>query len=374
MLSPYIRHLCRDGRMILMIRKRGSKYYYIISVNTMEGRKLIERVGGRTKKECQLAEAKARLELGLTGTLPTVMTLNKFSVKWLDEYVSELAENTQKRYKSVLINHILPALGSKKLNGITPMNIQGFMNAKKKDLSRASLNNIHAVLHSLFHYAVSPCGLLTKNPATGIRVPNKREAKKPASVFSREDLTVIFEKFNKEHDFYIPLMIMYHTGCRIGEALALHWRDVDMDTNTIYIHATMLESGEISPIPKSKSSNRFIAFSSKLHSILDERLQEQKELSVMIDTEFPLVCSRNNGYRISTSDMRFFNMWCKEELGHGTLHSFRHTHATMLLELGESLEMVSKRLGHSSISITSRVYSHVLNKRNAKMLASLENL
>lgn len=67
-------------------------------------------------------------------------------------------------------------------------------------------------------------------------------------------------------------------------------------------------------------------------------------------------------------------MWCKEELGHGTLHSFRHTHATMLLELGESLEMVSKRLGHSSISITSRVYSHVLNKRNAKMLASLENL
>ena len=117
-------------------------------------------------------------------------------------------------------------------------------------------------------------------------MPNKREAKKPASVFSREDLTVIFEKFNKEHDFYIPLMIMYHTGCRIGEALALHWRDIDMDTNTIYIHATMLESGEISPIPKSKSSNRFIAFSSKLHSILDERLQEQKELSVMMDTEF----------------------------------------------------------------------------------------
>ena len=66
-------------------------------------------------------------------------------------------------------------------------------------------------------------------------------------------------------------------------------------------------------------------------------------------------------------------MWCKEEFGHGSLHSFRHTHATMLLEHGEELELVSKRLGHSNITTTANIYSYILDKSNAKLLSALND-
>lgn len=367
----FIQPLCRDGRMISMIRKRGSKYYYTIELPSMEGRKRIERVGGSTRKECQMAEAQERVRLGLGQDISSTISVASFAERWLDEYVSELADNTQKSYKGIIEKHVLPVIGRKRMSSVKPMDIQNIINSRE-GLSYGTIDSIKNTIRSLFHYAVSPCGIIATNPADGVRLPKDRKGKKEAHVFSKKELDAIFSRFDKEHDFYIPIMIMYHTGCRIGEVLALKWEDVDLDHDVIHVHATMTESGVISPIPKTKSSNRYIVFSSKLHTILDERLRQQEELSYMIDRKFPLVCCRNDAKRISTSDMRFFNMWVKEELGDGSMHSFRHTHATMLLEAGESLEMVSKRLGHSSIFMTANTYSHILEKRNRKMIDTLE--
>ena len=87
------------------------------------------------------------------------------------------------------------------------------------------------------------------------------------------------------------------------------------------------------------------------------------------------VCVRpDSGRRVSTSDLRYFNDWCKTTFGHGSTHSLRHTHATMLLEAGESLEAVSKRLGHSSIVTTSKYYSNITEKGNSQMKNTLDNL
>ena len=73
--------------------------------------------------------------------------------------------------------------------------------------------------------------------------------------------------------------------------------------------------------------------------------------------------------------MRYFNTWCRDTFGAGyTFHSLRHTHATLLLEAGEDLELVSKRLGHSSINTTAQTYSHVLDARNQKTRSLLDQV
>ena len=74
------------------------------------------------------------------------------------------------------------------------------------------------------------------------------------------------------------------------------------------------------------------------------------------------------------TDFHYFNEWCKETLGGGSTHSLRHTHATMLLEAGQSLEVVSKRLGHSTVVTTSKFYSHITSKGNTKMRTTLDAL
>ena len=75
---------------------------------------------------------------------------------------------------------------------------------------------------------------------------------------------------------------------------------------------------------------------------------------------------------INPSEFHYFNTWCRNNFGGGSTHCLRHTHATMLLENGVSLEAVSKRLGHSSIGITSRYYSHVTQKGKDDMRAALD--
>jgi integrase len=73
-------------------------------------------------------------------------------------------------------------------------------------------------------------------------------------------------------------------------------------------------------------------------------------------------------------DMRYFNMVAKGMADGLSFHSLRHTHATMLLENGEDLELVSKRLGHSSVELTARTYSHVLEKRKAQTIKRLNEI
>ena len=357
-----------------MIRKRNSKWYYIILVKDAQGKThRIERAGGDTKAECRLAEAKAILENSALDYNPSSdMSISAYMDYWLEKYVSTLSENTQKNYASTVKNHIKPAFKKRRLGSIKPMDIQEFIESKAH-MSRGSQDGILRMLHGAFRYAVSPCGFIQHNPCDGIRLPKVSAPKRETTVFSEGELKIIFEKFTQEHDYYLPLQIMYHTGLRIGEALALSWEDIDLNSDILYVHKTMMESGVIQDFPKTKKSNRHIIFSRKLHNLFISTIEKQKQLHGITGRTYRHVCCRADSRRISTSDMRYFNMWCKEEFGHGSLHSFRHTHATMLLEHGEELELVSKRLGHSNITTTANIYSHILDKRNAKLLSALND-
>lgn len=363
------------------LRKRGAKWYYTIEVGSGTQRKRVERVGGRTKKEAAQAYARALAELTTDGAFiePTTMTVDEYFASWLDGEVDRTARaNTARAYRSIYRTHIAPVIGGRRLRDIRPRTLQTLLN--NETCARSTLSTICTVLKQGFAYAIF-CDYLRTNPAQGIRVPKDAKAQEEVSVFTRQQLAALFARFPVGHDLYLPMMLAYHTGARAGEVLALKWEDVDLARHMLRIHATVVTDARgtrIQPAPKSANSVREIVIGEKLHKILKAARAQQAAARLQYGEywqETGLVCTQSDGRIMGTDKIRYFNMYCRDTFGPGlTFHSLRHTHATMLLEAGEDLELVSKRLGHGSIATTARVYSHILDKRRGQMRATLDQI
>ena len=361
--------------------KRGKHWYYRIQVPDENGNmKWTMRAGGRTKREAEKAYYKAAETIENEGGIYDAerITVKQFLETWFTDYVElNLRDATIKSYKSDLKNHIVPALGKYHLGKINSRIIQKFINTKS-DYSYGTISHMLTVLKAAFSYAISPCGYILTNPTAGVRVPKNTKPPRKTCVFSKIDIEKIWQKFPEGHHYYLPIMIAYHTGLRVGEVLGLHWSDIDLNADELTVRGTMTESGVYQPYPKTKDSCRTIPFGHKLNLILKKEKKHQAEMKLRFSHVYNsnnYVCCRENGLRISTGDMRYFNEWTKETFGDGyTFHSLRHTHATMLLEAGESLELVSKRLGHSNIVTTSKIYSHIMRDRKEKTLRLLNSV
>lgn len=366
-------------------RKRGKKWYYKISIPQPDGSLLpVERVGGDTKKACIAAAREAEQELLASGhtQLPKKTTVEELLKIWEEDVLSHGKANTAKAYRSAIHNHIVPALGSRDVRSITPIILQHFMNEKakpfllpdgsEKTLSHSTLNIMCVVLKKSFAYACDFAEIITRSPAVRITVPKVPRAIPEVIPFTKADMAKIFDYYCPDSRLGMAVRCSYFLGLRPGECAALRWSDVDMKSRTIHIHATLVKSSvcEVQNMPKSRNSDRYIPFGLKFYRILqEERFRQQTE-------RFKYgpywrgddwICCDNDGSMLDLDRFRAFNKWVKEHIGHGSFKTLRHTHATLLLEDGMALELVSKELGHSSIAITAQVYSHVLEKRKMQI-------
>lgn len=364
------------------IRKRGKKWYYTLETTDENGkRKRLVRAGGDTRAECERAYRLAMNEKDRTGRLHDFRKI--LLSDFLDQYIKEVAEknfreNTVKAYKGCIENHIKPGLGDRPLAELTPLMLQNYINRQAETYSRSTVSLILSILKRSLAYAVTICDYLAVNPAQPVQLPKNQTPRAKTHVFSKDELATIFKRFAPGHQFFLPITLAYHTGMRLGECLALSWDDVDMDARMLHVHATLV-GGSVQPIPKTSGSVRDIPFGTKLFSVLKtaHRKQSQNRLRygpAYYQTENNSVCIWPDGRQVDADAMRYFGKFCRETFGAGSFHSLRHTHATMLLEAGEDLELVSKRLGHASMNTTASIYSHVLDKRIKKTVALLDQI
>ena len=361
-------------------RKRGNNWYFTIEIGTGSKRQRKELAGGKTKAEAKVAYAKALVELNVKGEYlePTKKTLNDFAPEWLAEHSKNAKSNTIKSYTSIYNTHIGPAIGEVQLRAVRPKTLQGLLNDKKQEgLAESTVASIMAVLKAMFIYATDFCEYIPRDPAQNIKLPKYVKAPKEVLSFTEEQIQGIFAKFPQGHQFYLPMAISYYTGARFGECCALTWQDVDFDTMELSISKTVIQSGReliVQDTPKSSNSFRTIPIGRKLVDILkrEKRHQGINRLAGNGYTDDYIVHGKRGGL-MGPNGIHWFNTCCKE-FGEGySFHSLRHTHATMLLEAGEDLELVSKRLGHASIAITAKVYSHVLEKRKERSRIFLDS-
>lgn len=383
-------------------RKRGKTYSYIFEAGKVDGkRKVVEKGGYATKAEAYKAGVAAFNDFlhGNIGITSESITLKDFMTNWLNNVVAlNVKPNSMQTYQSHFKNQIIPYLGEKKVQELTPAMLDKWLRKLlQKGLAQKTLSVIYTLIHHALDYAVYPAQLISSNPAAYIKVPKNA----PRNVVKRhiitpEQFNALIEKCPFGTPYYIPLLLLYHTGMRLGEVLGLSWTDIDFVTKRINLRRQIIQlsgKGYFFTTLKTESSNRYIIVDDYLLGELERWQARQvvneknhgnsyvytyreedghierrsKGLPAPAGEKVALVCTRDDGRIVLRS--RFMGFLGSESLN---AHSFRHTHATQLIECGADPNGVAGRLGHSGTNITQDLYIHntvKLQEKTAEIFA-----
>jgi integrase len=352
---------------------------WVASVTLDNGKR--KDVYGTTRKE--VAERLTRLQHDLQAGLPVVketQTVQQYLTAWLSDMRVHLRPRSYTRYDVAVRLHLLPALGNVKLAKLSQQQIARLYAQKLKEgLAPATVARIHAVLHKALADA-ERLELVQRNVSSLVRAP--RPERKDMATFTPEQARTFLAAIQGDNleAFYVLCLT---TGMRRGEALALHWKDVDLDQGTLSIRYTLqdLKGGvfAFSP-PKTDKSRRVIKLTQLAVVALQrqrERQQGQRLAARGAWQEHDLVFTTAIGGPLRGNHIlqRHFAPLC-ERLGlpRIRLHDLRHTVATLLFKNRFPAKVVQELLGHSTISMTLDTYSHVLPEMQAEAAESLDDL
>ena len=234
----------------------------------------------------------------------------------------------------------------------------------KSRLSSQTVRLTHVILKEALSHAVT-WGLLTRNPSDAVTPPKPEKQE-----MEMWDVPIIHTFLEAAKDS--PYGDLYHlailTGMRRGELVGLRWEYVNIDERWLSVASTFQRingRGIVIGGPKTNSSRRTIALSGDAIDLLKDTRTRQLERRLAVG---PLW--QDNGYVFSQADGKplhpdkvtnaFTKIVRDSGLPHLTLKGLRHAHATLLLAAGVHPKIVSERLGHSNISITMDIYSHVM--------------
>ena len=362
-------------------RKRGNTYSYSFDISK-HPRRMKEKGGFATEDEAFDAGVKAYADWksGNIGITSEKVKLRDYLASWLENVVRpNVKRTTYQNYKSEINTHILPIIGDVYVQELRPRDVDQLVNElAKKGLSHGTIQQTKSVLSNAMKYAVYPAELITANPAAGISIPRSA----PRKVIERTVITPEqFAAISKDEKYYHTYKLLYHTGLRLSEALGLTWEDVDFSTGKISVSRQRQKRGYFDT-PKTISSRRtfyadnaFLSYLKTLkamQSMQEMRLGEAYQAVYEIPAEdricviLPkkitppqgyirrhLLCVLPNGipHRHESVEARL------RELNLNP-HSFRHTHATRLIEAGAKPVDVAARLGHADATITQNLYTH----------------
>lgn len=279
---------------------------------------------------------------------------------------------TYKTKKSRIYTWILPYFNDKDINAITALDIRqwqgelkGAIGATGELLSPAYMQNLITEFSGIFNFAVRFYNLPT-NPC---KVAGNLVGKKGKSLdfWTREEFDRFIDTFDKTDPYYAAFMTLYYTGMRIGELQALTIADVDLKEGVIHISKTysVIDGKEMITAPKTEKSNRDVLIPHFLCEILKE--QVQRYYKVPPNTRL---------FQMSRQPSREqMKKHCKlAGVKKIRLHDLRHSHASLLIELGFSALLVSERLGHESVSTTLDIYTHLFPSKQVQVVERLNKL
>ncbi|HFI0050754.1 TPA: tyrosine-type recombinase/integrase [Streptococcus suis] len=372
-------------------KKNGATVYrasVYLGVDQVTGKKVKTKVTGRTQKEVKQKAQQEKIAFQQDGftrfQATSIASYQELAELWWESYKYTVKPNTQDNIKRLLDNHVLPLFGVYKLDKLTAPLIQSIVNKladkTNKGESGAYLHydKIHALNKRILQYGVT-MQAISSNPARDVVLPrNTQKAKrKKVKHFENQDLKKFLDYLGgldlaKYRNLYEATLYKFllATGCRINEALALSWSDIDLENATISITKTLNHLGQINS-PKSKASYRDIDIDQATIAILKAyQLRQIQEAWKIGQTETVVFSDFIHDYpNNKTLATRLRTHFKRAGVSNIGFHGFRHTHASLLLNSGIPYKELQHRLGHSTLSMTMDIYSH-LSKENAKKAVS----
>ncbi len=304
-------------------------------------------------------------------------TVEEWLTFWLETYkANNIKKTTYDQYFAMMRGHLIPAFGNLRLVELTESQIQAFYNKLfAEGLASRTIHIIHTVLRAALKKAVK-IRLLMFNVCDAVELP--KQTKKERRVLSEDEQKRLL-KVLKEDEQGIMYIFALFTGLRRGEVLALRWSDIDLEEGIISVTKTLnrvntyADSGDRTKLivsePKTETSRRIIPIVDSLLPLL----KKQKKLNKN-NNEFDLVFPSEAGGYIDPGNYnrKFYKLVKKAGLSKANPHSLRHSFATRALEAGVDLKTTQELLGHSSITITSDLYTHALMKHKKKEVDKLK--
>ncbi|NLG84116.1 MAG: site-specific integrase [Firmicutes bacterium] len=352
---------------------------------------------GSTRQEVAAKLAKAQGELQ-TGTFvePTKVTLGQWLDTWLNEYAKpHIRPTTYQMYEYLCRVHLKPALGQIPLKSLRPEQIQAFYNSKREagrvnlrkgsspSLSARTVNIMHGILRRALKQAVK-VGLVARNVTDAVSPP--RQQRREIRVLTPEEQARFLAVLDR-HRLGPAFLLILATGLRRGEALALRWSDLDLAAGVANISRSLVEvrdrskpKGErltlVFQEPKSRSGRRTVPIPKGVVAALKAHKARQAEEKLFMGGKYEdndLVFATETGGPVHPRHFDEILRSLLKEAGVEPrgVHALRHSFATRLLEAGEHPKVVQEILGHSQVSLTLDIYSHVsmdLKRRAAEKM------
>jgi len=296
------------------------------------------------------------------------MKLSDFvSAEWTPNAELALKKSTVRYYSFQLDRFVLPTLGPTQLWDLNRVRIEAFLSdLRRKGHASATIRGVRTTLSAVLQAAVER-QYLEKNPVHGIRL-RETEPRKEKRFYSTTQVRTLLGELPEPCRTIVALAVL--TGMRIGEILALRWKRVDVVRGTVEVAETFSE-GEFGS-PKTRSSHRAIPISSTLRQILEahrQRTLRSKPDDLVFTTPIGTPMSPKNLYN------RVLAPACdRMQQPRISWHSFRHTNATLLAEVGESVKTAQALLGHSDVATTLNTYMHVIPESQRRAVESIGDL
>ena len=339
-----------------------------------------------TVKECREKETELRdqIKKGLYASNRNI-TLNQYFEEWEKTRAGSVKESTQLRVRREYNSHIKHTLGSRRIVDIERREVQLFQQKLLDKLKPSTANNVFVVLQMILKSAVID-DIIVKSPAMGIKALKVEDKKIASKTIHRALTREEQEQFMKEAKnfwLYEYMAFLLCTGVRMGEAAALTWRDVDYANNMVHINKTTSKDSNndwVITTPKSKTSVRDIPLNDTIKDIL--KMQREKMVSVngnIIDFSQTVFRGYFGNYVSDVNvnyEIRAILKKLKENgvvIDRFTCHAFRDTFATRYIEEGGSAQVLKTILGHSSLSMTMDLYSHVMPDTKQKEMELIDS-
>jgi integrase len=316
--------------------------------------------GFETKREALEYERQKKL----STTRDMDMKLSEFMEVYFEDKQNELKERTIKNKKYMMEQHIIPYFGNKKMSEITASQIIQWQNEiQMKGFSESYLRMIQNQLTSLFTHASRIYDLHT-NPCKKVKKMGNFDSKS-LNFWTTEEYQKFLATMEEGAKYHLIFEILFWTGCRIGELLALTPSDIDFDKNQISITKTYYRTGrqDIVTEPKTKQSVRRIEIPEFLKQEIKDFIDRHYGMPEN-ERLFPVVqeaVQHKMKRQIEIAGVKKIRV-----------HDLRHSHVAYLIHKGIEPILIKDRLGHKDIRITLNTYGHLYPNQQRKVADLLD--
>ncbi len=324
----------------------------------------------------------------LKGQVTASVKFEAFAEQWFEEYAKLNLRSTYYERMKQLIQRVYPALGHMRLDKITGRHVQQFINdlllngksmKTGKPLSRKTAVHHLSFISDVFSYAIK-MDMISDNPCRKVTIPKGETKEKDIySLDELEQLMTLLETAPLKYRLFFT-MILY-TGFRRSEMLGLEWKDIDWQNRVISIRRTSnytAERGIYTDTTKTRKSKRSGRYPQIIFDLLTAYKAEQDEERRRLGSKWvdhDRIFVKWNGEPMNNNTPYFWlNEFCqKNNIRFCDVHSFRHAHASILINAGVDIATVSADLGHSNSNTTLGIYTHEFKEAQARTSDIIEN-